>query len=334
MPGAVVKVPVTCCFPAASRTSRIRLSPSAGRLSNNRHLTIRLHQPPGGSESVRVKEQTGWSAGSCLGRRRVGVSAFLRRKQLEGTAIHLPLAQDSQELLLLVVGTLPKGKHLGGGVGRRRGAVVIPAATANANVACGTGREKAGRDAIRRGMQLFIENEVEASLAEFEAALELDPSQIPYLWQRGLSLFYLNRFAEASQQFRACIAANSRDAEESIWYFVSEARANGADSARESMPEVPRDPGKVLRAAYDMFKSGADPLQVLAAAGDDEGGSSAFYARLYVGLFFEIMGDEQQAGNTCNQQQQQNTHADLQTTWQQWHGCIACDDNGHYRSLL
>ncbi|GJP56890.1 hypothetical protein CLOM_g15948 [Closterium sp. NIES-68] len=141
-------------------------------------------------------------------------------------------------------------------------------------------------------MQLFIENEVEASLAEFEAALELDPSQIPYLWQRGLSLFYLNRFAEASQQFRACIAANSRDAEESIWYFVSEARANGADSARESMPEVPRDPGKVLRAAYDMFKSGADPLQVLAAAGDDEGGSSAFYARLYVGLFFEIMGDE------------------------------------------
>ncbi|CAI5509919.1 unnamed protein product [Closterium sp. Naga37s-1] len=135
-------------------------------------------------------------------------------------------------------------------------------------------------------------NEVEASLAEFEAALELDPAQIPYLWQRGLSLFYLNRFAEASQQFRACIAANSRDAEESIWCFVSEARANGVDSARESMPEVPRDPGKVLRTAYEMFKTGADPLLVLTAAGDDEGGSSAFYARLYVGLFFEIMGDE------------------------------------------
>ncbi|CAI5510659.1 unnamed protein product [Closterium sp. Naga37s-1] len=175
-------------------------------------------------------------------------------------------------------------QELAGGARRRRGAGIVPAATANADVASGTGREKAGRDAIRRGMQLFIENEVEASLAEFEAALELDPSQIPYLWQRGLSLFYLNRFAEASQQFRACIAANSRDAEESIWCFVSE--------ARESMPEVPRDPGKVLRAAYDMFKTGADPLLVLAAAGDDEGGSSAFYARLYVGLFFEIMGDE------------------------------------------
>ncbi|CAI7780809.1 unnamed protein product [Closterium sp. NIES-53] len=210
--------------------------------------------------------------------------------ELQGSAIQRP--RDSHKLTGGAIQRSGITRELVGVARGRRGAGIVPAATANADVASGTGREKAGRDAIRRGMQLFIENEVEASLAEFEAALELDPAQIPYLWQRGLSLFYLNRFAEASQQFRACIAANSRDAEESIWCFVSEARANGVDSARESMPEVPRDPGKVLRAAYDMFKTGADPLLVLAAAGDDEGGSSAFYARLYVGLFFEIMGDE------------------------------------------
>jgi lipoprotein NlpI len=37
---------------------------------------------------------------------------------------------------------------------------------------------------------------------DFDAALALQPQMRPYLWQRGLSLYYLGDFQQAAQQFR------------------------------------------------------------------------------------------------------------------------------------
>uniref|UniRef100_A0A2P2J0Y5 Uncharacterized protein n=1 Tax=Rhizophora mucronata TaxID=61149 RepID=A0A2P2J0Y5_RHIMU len=56
-----------------------------------------------------------------------------------------------------------------------------------------TGGNNAG-EAVRRGMILFKQGDVLGSLAEFDIALELDPRQKAYLWQRGLSLYYLDRY--------------------------------------------------------------------------------------------------------------------------------------------
>lgn len=46
------------------------------------------------------------------------------------------------------------------------------------------------------------QNEVEASVQDFDRALALQPQLRPYLWQRGLSLYYLGEFQEAATQFR------------------------------------------------------------------------------------------------------------------------------------
>lgn len=46
------------------------------------------------------------------------------------------------------------------------------------------------------------QNEVEASVQDFDRALALQPQLRPYLWQRGLSLYYLRDFQEAATQFR------------------------------------------------------------------------------------------------------------------------------------
>ena len=43
---------------------------------------------------------------------------------------------------------------------------------------------------VQRGMRRFRAGDVGGSLADFDAAYEASPSLRPYLWQRGLSLYY------------------------------------------------------------------------------------------------------------------------------------------------
>lgn len=47
--------------------------------------------------------------------------------------------------------------------------------------------------ASQRGMDAFRQGYVQASLNAFDAALAADQDIRPYLWQRGLSLYYLER---------------------------------------------------------------------------------------------------------------------------------------------
>ncbi|XWS64488.1 hypothetical protein CRYUN_Cryun05aG0008000 [Craigia yunnanensis] len=117
--------------------------------------------------------------------------------------------------------------------------------------------------AIRRGMLLFRQGDVSGSLAEFDKAIELDSRQKAYLWKRGLSLYYLDRFEEGAEQFRLDVAQNPNDTEESIWCFLCEAQLYGVDGARQRFLDVGRDPRPVMREAYNMFKDGGDPEKVL-----------------------------------------------------------------------
>ncbi|CAI0551496.1 unnamed protein product [Linum tenue] len=127
-----------------------------------------------------------------------------------------------------------------------------------------TGGDKAREAvlAVRRGMLLFRQGDVVGSLAEFDKAIELDPRQKAYMWQRGLSLYYLDRFEEGAEQFRLDVAMNPNDTEESIWCFLCEAQLFGVHEARKQFLEVGRDPRPVMREAYNMFRDGGDPEKV------------------------------------------------------------------------
>ncbi|XP_021682223.2 uncharacterized protein LOC110666140 isoform X6 [Hevea brasiliensis] len=140
--------------------------------------------------------------------------------------------------------------------------------------------------AIRRGMLLFRQGDVLGSLAEFDKAIELDPRQKAYLWQRGLSLYYLDRFEEGAEQFRFDVAQNPNDTEESIWCFLCEAQLYGVDDARKQFLEVGRDPRPVMREAYNMFKDGGDPEKLITAFSNGPD-NEYFYASLYAGLYHE-----------------------------------------------
>ncbi|GAB2277378.1 hypothetical protein Dimus_012081 [Dionaea muscipula] len=144
--------------------------------------------------------------------------------------------------------------------------------------------------AIRRGMQLFRQGDVLGSVVEFDKAIELDPRQKAYLWQRGLSLYYLNRFEDGAEQFRLDVAKNPNDTEEAIWCFLCEAPLYGVDEARKRFLEVGRDPRPVMREVYTLFKEGGDPEKLVAAfSGKGNQDDEYFYASLYAGLYYESL---------------------------------------------
>ncbi|KAH0452162.1 hypothetical protein IEQ34_019461 [Dendrobium chrysotoxum] len=148
------------------------------------------------------------------------------------------------------------------------------------------GPARAASTAVRRGMLLFRQGNVSESLAEFDRAIVLDPRQKAYLWQRGLSLYYLNRFAEGADQFRLDVAENPNDTEESIWCFLCEAQIYGVDEARKRFLEVGPDSRLVMREVYNMFKDGGDP-QKLVSRFSNARKIECFYASLYAGLYYE-----------------------------------------------
>ncbi|CAN0897181.1 hypothetical protein LINGRAHAP2_LOCUS18982 [Linum grandiflorum] len=141
--------------------------------------------------------------------------------------------------------------------------------------------------AVRRGMLLFRQGDVLGSVSEFDKAIELDPRQKAYMWQRGLSLYYLDRFEEGAEQFRIDVAMNPNDTEESIWCFLCEAQLYGVPEARKRYLEVGRDPRPVMREAYNMFRDGGDPEKLVAAFSKGGGPNEYFYASLYAGLYHE-----------------------------------------------
>ncbi|KAK1277400.1 hypothetical protein QJS04_geneDACA007181 [Acorus gramineus] len=154
----------------------------------------------------------------------------------------------------------------------------------------GGGSAREASMAVRKGMQLFRQGDVGGSLVEFDRTIVLDPRQKAYLWQRGLSLYYLNRFEEGAEQFRLDVAENPNDTEESIWCFLCEAKLYGVDEARQRFLEVGRDPRPVMWESYNMFKDGGDPDELVSMFRQGKE-SEYFYASLYAGLYRESLND-------------------------------------------
>ena len=76
----------------------------------------------------------------------------------------------------------------------------------------------------RRGMAKFVQDDVDGSIADFDLVISTAPRMEPYMWQRGLSLYYAKRFSEGSEQFRKDVKVNPNDTEEAIWAFLCDAR--------------------------------------------------------------------------------------------------------------
>ena len=77
---------------------------------------------------------------------------------------------------------------------------------------------------LRVGAEAFRRGDVEASLVHFDKVAAQRPELRPYLWQRGISLYYANRFSDASDQFQWDVQVNPNDVEEIVWDMAAQAR--------------------------------------------------------------------------------------------------------------
>lgn len=152
----------------------------------------------------------------------------------------------------------------------------------------------------RRGGEHFRLGHIKESIADFDQFIALVPKQAPYHWQRGISYYYAGRFEEGQKQFELHQTVNSNDVENAVWHFLCVARAASVEKARAALIPIQGDARVPMMEVHALFADKVKPEAVLQAA---VAGNPAppvlsrqlFYAHLYLGLYFEVLGNETQA---------------------------------------
>lgn len=150
----------------------------------------------------------------------------------------------------------------------------------------------------KRGELYFRLGSFKESVADFDKFIELLPEQAPHHWQRGISLYYAGRFDDGRKQFESHKTVNPYDVENAAWHFLCAARASTPEKARAAFIPVERDSRVPMMQIHALFAGKMTPDDVLAAArigGAAQQDNQLFYAHLYLGLYFEAMGDNKSA---------------------------------------
>lgn len=149
------------------------------------------------------------------------------------------------------------------------------------------------REILRQAEADFIAGRVEASVTGFDRVAELVPEAAPQLWQRGIALYYVGRYDDCRRMFESHRLVNPNDVENAAWHFLCVARADSPDAAVEALLPVGPDGRRPMTQVYEMFAGRLSPEEVMAAAGEQP--RARFYAHLYIGLYLEAMGRDDEA---------------------------------------
>jgi lipoprotein NlpI len=146
---------------------------------------------------------------------------------------------------------------------------------------------------LNRAVAAFEAGRFAEAADAFDSVAKAVPDRAPYLWQRGIALYYVGRYDECRRQFESHRTVNPDDVENAAWHFLCVARAESPAKARAALLPVGPDPRRPMRQVYQMFRGTATPEAVLAAAGPDP--DAQFYGHLYLGLYFEALGMNERA---------------------------------------
>ena len=144
-----------------------------------------------------------------------------------------------------------------------------------------------------RAVADFEKGRFAESAAAFDSLAKAVPDRAPYLWQRGIALYYAGRYNDCRRQFESHRAVNPDDVENAAWHFLCVARAESPAKARAALLPVGPDARVPMREVYQMFRGTLTPEQVLSAAGSQP--DAQFYGHLYLGLYFEALGMKERA---------------------------------------
>jgi len=150
-----------------------------------------------------------------------------------------------------------------------------------------------------RGSAHFKLGHIKESIEDFDRYLKLQPKEEPGHWRRGIAFYYAGRFQEGKKQFEAYQQVDRNDVENAVWSYLCMARTDGVAKARAAMLKVGQDRRVPMTEIYGLFAGRAAPRDVLAAAeaakpSAEEQNLRLFYAHLYLGLYYESLGDRRQ----------------------------------------
>ncbi len=157
-----------------------------------------------------------------------------------------------------------------------------------------------------RGSEYFKLGKIEDSIADFDRAIKLKPEEEPWHWKRGISYYYAERWDDGRRQFEGYQSVDDNDVENAVWRFLCMARKSGVEAARMDLLKIRRDPRVPMMEIYELYAGRLKPGDVLAAAEAgsptaDELNARRFYAHLYLGLYYEVLGDASLAKKHLNQ---------------------------------
>lgn len=151
----------------------------------------------------------------------------------------------------------------------------------------------------RRGDEHLKAGRFDEAIADFDAAVALQPGLEAHHWRRGIAHYYAGRYADGAAQFELHRTVNGNDVENAAWHFLCVARMDGVDAARERLLPVAPDSRVPMMEVLEMFAGRSTPIHVLevakAADGTAQSESALFYAYLYVGLYNEVLGRPEEA---------------------------------------
>lgn len=146
---------------------------------------------------------------------------------------------------------------------------------------------------------LFGAGEMKASVEVYDEILKLQPKLKPELWQRGLALYFAEDFEAGVDQFDTHQGFNSQDVENSVWQLLCKSRLTSVEEARKTMIKIDGDNRVPMKEVFNMFAGTGTPEEVIEATGYDAVklicSRESYHGWLYVGLFHEMMGDQEAA---------------------------------------
>ena len=154
------------------------------------------------------------------------------------------------------------------------------------------------QELFREAVVLFFEAKPVDSARVFDQLVVAVPGAEPELWQRGLALYYAERFQDGLDQFERHRTVNPADVENAAWHFLCVAKLEGPKAARAQLLPVGDDSRIPMKEILALYAGKCEPEDVLVAARRGEGEAlrnQLCYAHLYLGLYFEALGDAAQA---------------------------------------
>ena len=151
---------------------------------------------------------------------------------------------------------------------------------------------------LLRGEARFIAGKMKDCINDFDAIIEADADRGPYLWQRGLALYYAEEYKLGVAQFETHQQVNSQDVENAVWHFLCQAKLLGIEKARAELIPIERDTRVPMKQIHDLFAGTGTVEDVFATVKKLDRSrqvAAEYYANLYVGLYFDAMDDQQKS---------------------------------------